>query len=217
LEAVRSINILRAGSAYPMQSEGSERQQRWPSRSLWFVVVVLLAIAAAIVLATAPFATLIGPSAFALSGALHGMFAFLLLVVMTIGLYLAWSLFVGRLRAFSDLQLITTVMATLAFLTIVFGNWIYIGYRANATDSPRSYFLSQMPDIHKVFFEFKEYVALFTLPLSVAAAFIVWRYGKQVLDRNWTRIALAILIALNFFYFVIAFGLGAAVTKLKSV
>jgi len=200
-----------------MNIDTSERQQPWPQRSLLFVVIVLLAIAAVIVLATAPFATLIGPSAYALSGALHGMFAFLLMVVVTIGLYVAWSLFVGRLKAFSDLQLITTVMATLAFLTIVFGNWVYIAYRANTPDSPRSYFLAKMPDVHKVFFEFKEYVALFTLPLSVAAAYIVWRYGKQILERDWTRTAVAILVALHFFYFVMAFGLGAAVTKLKAV
>ena len=200
-----------------MNIDTSERQQPWPQRSLLFVVIVLLAIAAVIVLATAPFATLIGPSAYALSGALHGMFAFLLMVVVTIGLYVAWSLFVGRLKAFSDLQLITTVMATLAFLTIVFGNWVYIAYRANTPDSPRSYFLAKMPDVHKVFFEFKEYVALFTLPLSVAAAYIVWRYGKQILERDWTRTAVAILVALHFFYFVMAFGLGAAFTKLKAV
>lgn len=199
-----------------MNIDTSERQQPWPQRSLLFVVIVLLAIAAVIVLATAPFATLIGPSAYALSGALHGMFAFLLMVVVTIGLYVAWSLFVGRLKAFSDLQLIT-VMATLAFLTIVFGNWVYIAYRANTPDSPRSYFLAKMPDVHKVFFEFKEYVALFTLPLSVAAAYIVWRYGKQILERDWTRTAVAILVALHFFYFVMAFGLGAAFTKLKAV
>jgi len=200
-----------------MDIEASDRQQPWPKRSLPFVIIVLVATAAVIVLTTAPFATLIGPSAYALAGALHGMFAFLLLVVMTIGLYLAWSLFIGRLKAFSDLQLITTVMATLAFLTILFGNWVYIAYRANTADSPRSYFLEKMPDVHKIFFEFKEYVALFTLPLSVAAAFIVWRYGRQILERDWTRAAVAILIALHFFYFVLAFGLGAAVTKLRSI
>ena len=200
-----------------MDNEIPKGQQPWPQRSLLFVIIVLVAIAAVIVFATAPFATLFGPSAYALSGALHGMFALLLLIVMTIGLYLAWNLFVGRLKAFSDLQLITTVMATLAFLTIVFGNWIYIAYRTNTPDSPRSYFLAMMPDVHKVFFEFKEYVALFPLPVSVAAGFIVWRYGKQILERDWVRTAVAILIALHFFYFVLAFGLGAAVTKLKSI
>ena len=192
-------------------------QRPWSEPSLLFVVIVLVAIATAIVLATAPFTTLFGPSAYALGGALHGLFGFLLLVVMTIGLYIGWSLFVGRFQAFPDLQLITTVMATLALLTIVFGNWIYIGYRATTPESPRSYFLARMPEVHAVFFEFKEYTALFTLPLSVAAAFTVWRYGRQVLERDWTRTAVAILIALNFFYFVIAFALGAAVTKLKSI
>ena len=68
-----------------------------------------------------------------------------------------------------------------------------------------------------VFFEFKEFTALFTLPLSVAATFILWRYGRQILERNWTRTSVAILIALHFFYFMLAFGLGAAVTKLKSI
>jgi len=64
-----------------------------------------------------------------------------------------------------------------------------------------------VPEVHKVFFEFKEFTALFTLPLSVAAAFILWRYGRQILERNWTRTSVAILIALHFFYFVLAFGL----------
>jgi len=200
-----------------MNEKTPASQRPWSEPSLLFVIIVLVAIATAMVLATAPFTTLLGPSVYALGGALHGLFGFLLLVVMTIGLYIGWGLFVGRFQAFSDLQLITTVMATLAFLTIVFGNWIYIAYRTSTPESPRSYFLARMPEAHTVFFEFKEYAALFTLPLSVAAAFIVWRYGRQILERDWTRTAVAILIALNFFYFVIAFALGAAVTKLKSI
>jgi len=42
------------------------------------------------------------------------------------------------------------------------------------------------------------------------------RYGNQVLDRPWLRYSVAILLGLSFFYLVVAFGLGAAVTKLKS-
>jgi hypothetical protein len=123
----------------------------------------------------------------------------------------------GRIGAFPDLQIVTTVMATLSFVTIASGNWIYIAYRANTPDSPRSYFLANMPDVHKIFFEFKEFTALFTLPLSVAAAFIAWRYGREIVERGWARRAMAILIALCFFYFSIVFGLGAAVTKLKAI
>jgi len=75
--------------------------------------------------------------------------------------------------------------------------------------------MANMPVVHKIFFEFKEFMALFTLPLTVAAAFVLWYYGAQVLDRKWMRYTVAVLLALSFFYLVVAFGLGAAVTKLK--
>ncbi|MBI2191376.1 MAG: hypothetical protein HYU36_05275 [Planctomycetes bacterium] len=196
-----------------------ESHQEWSALSLAFVMGALVSTSALIVLITAPFTKILGPSAFALGAALHGLTAFVLLVVATVSLYLAWRLYMGRIQAFPDLQLATTVMATLAFITITFGNWIYIPYRAKIPDSPRSYFLTNMPEVHQVFFEFKEFTALFTLPLATAAAFILWRYGRQILaDRHArTRTAIAILIALHFFYFVIAFGLGAAVTKLKAI
>lgn len=189
----------------------------WSNRQLLLVVAVLIAVAFAVVLSTAPFTVILGPSQHALAAALHGLFSFLFLIVSTVGLYLAFRLFTGRIRSFPDLQLATTTMAVLSLITIIFGNWIYISYRAKGPESPRSYFLENMPEVHKVFFEFKEFAAIFTLPLSVAAAFILWRYGKEILDRSWTRTAVSILIALNFFYLLIAFGLGAAVTKLKGL
>ena len=55
----------------------------------------------------------------------------------------------------------------------------------------------------------------FTLPLAVCAAFILWRYGVQTLERPWLRYSVAVLMGLAFFYLVVAFGLGAAVTKLR--
>jgi hypothetical protein len=144
------------------------------------------------------------------------MAALLYLFVGTIGLYLGWRLLTGHIRAFADLQLLSVVGATMAALAIGFGNWLYIFYRVKTPDSPRSYFLKTMPDIHQIFFEFKEFSALFTLPLMVCAAFILWRYGNQVLERPWLRYSVALLLGLSFFYLVVAFGLGAAVTKLKS-
>ena len=189
----------------------------WPAWSLAVVAAVLVALSTGIVLATAPFARILGPSAHAIGSACHGLAAFLLLVTSTIGLYLAWRLVMGRLQAFPDLQLLTVVSATLSLLTVVSGNWIYIAYRAKTPDAPRAYFLANAPEVHQVFFEFKEYAALFTLPLSVAALFIAWHYGREIVARTWTRVALASLMALHFFYFVVAFGLGAAVTKLKGI
>jgi hypothetical protein len=185
-------------------------------RSLLLVVVIMIGSALAVTLVTAPFTALLGGGAGAVPAAFHGLAAFIYLFVGTIGLYLAWRLLTGSIRAFADLQLLAVVGATLSFIAILFGNWLYIFYRAKTPDSPRTYFLKTMPDIHAIFFEFKEFAALFTLPLMVCAAFILWRYGNQVLDRPWLRYSVAILLGLSFFYLVVAFGLGAAVTKLKS-
>jgi hypothetical protein len=192
-----------------------EDREEASTASLILVIVLLIGSALAFTLLTGPFGALLGEHRGAIPAAFHGTMAFLYLFVGTIGLYLAWRLWTGRIRAFADLQLLATVSATFSFLAIVFGNWLYIYYRVKDSASPRSYFLATSPVIHKIFFEFKEFAALFTLPLTVVAAFVLWYYGVQVLDRKWLRYSIAIVLALSFFYLVVAFGLGAAVTKLK--
>jgi hypothetical protein len=184
--------------------------------SLVAVAVILVASALAFTAMTAPVTKLLGAGGGAVPAAFHGLAAFLYLFVGTIGLYLGWRLVTGRIRAFAELQLLATVSAALSLIAIVFGNWLYIYYRAKSPESPRSYFLATAPDIHQIFFEFKEFGALFTLPLTVTAAYLLWRYGTQVMERTWLRYTVAVLLGLSFFYLVIAFGFGAAVTKLKA-
>ncbi|HEX7126384.1 MAG TPA: hypothetical protein VF406_11550, partial [Thermodesulfobacteriota bacterium] len=184
-------------------------------RSLILVMAILLGSALVFTLLTAPFTDLLGESRGAVPSVYHAMAAFIYLVVGTVGLYLAWQLWTGRVRSVADLQLLSTVSATLAFLAIVAGNWLYIYYRAKDPASPRSYFLANAPAVHRIFFEFKEFAALFTLPITVAAAFLLWYYGAEALDRKWMRYTLAVLFTLSFFYLAVAFGLGAAVTKLR--
>jgi hypothetical protein len=169
------------------------------TRSLVAVVALMIGSALGVTLLTAPFTKLLGANAGAVASAFHGLAALL----------------TGRISAFADLQLLAVVMATMSFLAIVFGNWLYIFYRAKDSGSPRSYFMANAPEIHKIFFEFKEFAALYTLPLTVVAAFILWRYGSQVMERPWLRYTVAVVIGLSFFYLAVAFGLGAAVTKLK--
>jgi hypothetical protein len=185
------------------------------TRSLVAVMAIMIVSAVGFTLATAPFAKLLGEHAGAVPAAFHGLAAFLFLFIGTIGLYLGWRLLTGRIRAFADLQLLAVVAATSSLIAIIFGNWLYIYYRAPIPESPRSYFVKNVPDIHRIFFEFKEFGALFTLPLTVVAAFILWKYGAQVLARPWLRYSVAVLMGLAFFYLLVAFGLGAAVTKLR--
>ncbi|MBI2246498.1 MAG: hypothetical protein HYU65_00925 [Armatimonadetes bacterium] len=55
------------------------------------------------------------------------------------------------------------------------------------------------------------------LPFAVAVSFILVRYAGVAFRRRDLSTLAAVLLALVFFYFLVAFGLGAAVTKLKSV
>lgn len=192
-----------------------DRSGEESARLLWLVVLVLGLIGLTVAALTAPLDHLLGESASAVHAAVHGTVAGLFMVTATIGLFQGYRLFAGQARNIAELQVGSVANATLAVLTILSGNWIYIPYRASG--GPRSYFLEHAPEIHKIFFEFKEFAALFTLPLAVAAAYILVRYGHEVLRRRDLSTLVAVLLALVFFYFVVAFGLGAAVTKLKAV
>jgi len=182
---------------------------------LWVTVVVLGIIGGTIVLTTAPLQKLLGQSPAAIRGALHGLAAGLFMVTATIGVFQGYRLSVGTPRSILQFQIGSVVNAVGAFLTILLGNWAYIPYRA--AGGPRSHFLGQVPEVHKIFFEFKEFAALFTLPLAVVASFLFFYYGEQVLRRRELRVLAAVLLTLVFFYFLVAFGLGAAITKLKSI
>lgn len=185
------------------------------ARYLWLVVLVLALIGGAIMLVTAPVGKLLGDGVSPLRGALHGTIAGLFMITATVGLFQGYRLFTGHPRNIADFQVGSVANATLALFTIVLGNWAYIPYRA--LGGPRTWFLENNPVIHKIFFEFKEFTALFTFPLAVAAAYILIHYGSEVLRRKDLSSIVAVLLALVFSYFLIAFGLGAAVTKLKSI
>ena len=186
-----------------------------PIPVLWGVVVILGLVGLMVVVLTAPVEALLGPGKHAIRSALHGTVAGLFMVTSTVGLFQAYRIFAGTAWNIAELQVGSVVSAMLSALTILSGNWIYIPYRA--PEGPRSYFLQEAPEVHNVFFEFKEFVALFTFPLAVVAAYLLIRYGAEIYRRKGLNTMVAVLLVLLFFYFVIAFGLGAAVTKLKSV
>lgn len=179
------------------------------------ILVVMAAIASGILFVSSPTEKLLGESVYGIRSAIHGLVAGVLMVTMTIGLFQAFRLWSGAPIHVAELEVGSLVNAAVCFLTIVAGNWIYIPYRAGG--GPRSHFLETMPEIHKIFFEFKEFTALFTLPLVVAATYLIFRYGEKLNNNKPLREMTALLLVLAFFYFAVAFGLGAAITKLKSV
>jgi cytochrome bd-type quinol oxidase subunit 1 len=171
--------------------------------------------AAAFIMISSPTSKLLGGSDYAIRSALHGLAAGVFMVAITIGLFQAFRLWINIPINIREFEVGSIVTAVFCFLTVVSGNWLYIPYRA--AGGPRSHFLETVPEVHKIFFEFKEFLALFTLPLIVAACYIICRYGEHLSHNRYLREAVALLLILTFFYFTVAFGLGAAVTKLASV
>ncbi len=175
----------------------------------------MVLIALAFILISAPASKLLGDSAYAIRSALHGLAAGIFMVTMTIGLFQAFRLWINVPINVREFEVGSIVASVFCFLTILSGNWLYIPYRASG--GPRSYFLETAPEVHKIFFEFKEFLALFTLPLIVAACYIICRYGEHLNRSKQLRETVALLLVLAFFYFTVAFGLGAAITKLQAV
>lgn len=178
----------------------------WIVVSLFFVLLMFI---------TAPFGAFLGTSDWAVVSAVHGMLATFGILIVTVVGYLGWRLYIGQLRAYSDLRILALLGSLISAATIVFGNWIYIAYRA--TGGPRAYFLENNPAIHEIFFEFKEFIALFTLPVFVAVTYILWTYKDSLPQDRRLRTSLAIMMVMGWSLFLLTFILGAAITKLRSV
>ena len=183
--------------------------------TLLIVFVGGVAVVGLIVSITAPVGQLVGDTQWRWVSAFHGMAATVFLLGATIGTYLAWRLYIGEIKAFKDLKWLSAFSTVMAAATIAFGNWIYIAYRAPG--GPRGYFLGAMPEIHQIFFEFKEFIALFTLPSFLVATFILWKYGESLIGHREARAVPSILILLGMFFLFLAYVLGAAITKLAGV
>src|SRR3990172_4262260 len=123
---------------------------------------------------------------------------------------LSWSAKSGRRS-----QSIFYFVGTSFGCNIIFGNWVYIGYRE--AGGPRSWFLENSPEVHEIFFEFKEYIALFTLPLALGTMFTIWTYRERLREDKSLRTTVALLLIVKWAIFILTFILGAAITKLRSV
>jgi hypothetical protein len=178
----------------------------------WVILTVFLGFVLGF---SAPWEDLMGESPFASLATIHGIFATLGVIIGSATGYLGWRLLLGHLKAYRDLRILATVSSILAFLAIVTGNWIYIAYRG--AGGPREFFKANFPEIHEIFFEFKEFVALFPLPIAVAATFILWKYKDSLPMDEKLRNAVGVMIAVAWTVLMIAFVLGAAITKLMSV
>ncbi len=114
----------------------------------------------------------------------------------------------------------TSVMAIVAWLTVLTGTWIvYPWYRDAAATSPRNQLLANAAtaDWHKFGMEWKEHIAWIAPMLATAVAFTVIYYGAQLIRRGEMRRALLMLFTLAFAAAGIAGLFGAFITKAAPV
>jgi len=166
------------------------------------ILIVMALIGGGIFWVSSPTNKLLGESLYSIRSAFHGLFAGIFMITITIGLYQAFRLWKGGAINIHELEIGSVTSAVACFLTILFGNWVYIPYRA--AGGPKLHFLQTTPEIHKIFFEFKEFTALLTLPLLVCAAYIICRYGERLVSNRCLREMVALLLVLAFFYFTVA-------------
>ena len=181
-----------------------------------YLAIVAIGIIVLSIILTSPVESLLGKTKYALPGAIHGGIAILYFISATLLLYLSYQLFTNKLNDYNELRLVSLVSSILSFLTILFGAWIYIFYREK--NSVRAWFIENMPEIHKIFFEFKEMIALFTFPLTLTVFFILLVNDKKAFESNKKLATVVfILTLLAWIYMAIPFMLGAAITKIKSI
>lgn len=154
----------------------------------------------------------LGPSSWHVIAAFHGLLALILLISFAGSFEAIVGISGASIRR---LKVGTLAMSASSLLTIIMGTWLYIGYRS--PDNARIFLLKSAPLVHKFGMEFKEFVALFSLPLAVTAAYIAWTMGEELIENKHVRYILLACVTLAFIYITTAFGLGAAITKVKAV
>lgn len=196
----------------PIQKPSAETR---PFMVLIAVGAVMVLISEFIVARTAPIELLVENTQWSAIGTMHGVAGSADFLTSAITLYLSYRLLTGEISYLGDLKIMSVATAISLFITILLGNWIYIGYRAPGM--VQEYFLDTQPVLHMMFFEFKEIIALFTFPLATAAAFMLFRYQDDLIHRPWLRTLVFLLVALMFAFFIVTFGLGALITRIKPV
>ncbi len=183
--------------------------------SIVLVTGATLAIVGFLIATTVPFTSLFGLSSHTPIAAFHGMIATVLLVVSPIGVASGIRLLRGITSDVRTLKVYTVAISAIAFVAIAFGNWTLIGYRA--AGGAREWLKANNPEVHGVIFEFKEYLGLFTLPLAVVTAYLVWRYQDRIVKDRAMRETVGVLLSVTFLFFLATFVLGAAVARVRAV
>jgi hypothetical protein len=153
-------------------------------------------------------------------GTIHGFGSLLATVVAVYTGHLAFPLLRGVGKILPQMRTLTFWSTVIAFLAIATGNLSYMRYRAGIEfGGARAWLKENTPLGQYVLMEYHEFSVLFTLPLGVACAWILWKYGDSILERENRPVLTATCVALMAMMFFAMGGLvtGLGVAKIRSL
>ncbi|WP_115994874.1 hypothetical protein [Cohnella lupini] len=170
---------------------------------------------AALLFLSIPLFNALGVSNHKLMAILHGLGATITVILSCQTIHLVYPMLRGKKGAATKLELMLWLTNLLVLLTIIFGNWLYIAYRA--PDGPQEWLMYYNPPLHSIMMEFKEFVALYPLPLGIGAAFLLRRFRHNLVPGSAASSIVALLVTLFWICLLIGFVLGFGLAKLKMV
>ena len=194
-------------------NETSLERTRLPQKKdIATVCIYGLSILSASLFLFIPLANLLNPSPWQrYMGTIHGFASLIAVVVISYVGHLAFPLLRGNIKILPQMRTLTFWSTIVSFLAIASGNWVYMRYRAPELGA-RAWIKANTPLVHYLFMEYHEFTVLFTLPLSASCAWVLWKYGDSILEKENRPILTTTCIALMAMMF---FAIGGMVTGLN--
>lgn len=170
---------------------------------------------AALLFLSIPLFNVLGFSNHKLMAVLHGLGATVTVIMSCQTIHLIYPMLRGKAGAAARLEWMLWLTNLMVLLTIVFGNWLYIAYRA--PDGPQEWLLYHSPALHLIVMEYKEFVSLYPLPLGIAAAVLLRRFRHALEPGSAASGIIALLITLFWICLLIGFVFGIGLAKLRMV
>lgn len=170
---------------------------------------------AALLFLSIPLFNVIGFSNHKLMAILHGLGATVTVIMSCQTIHLTYPMLRGKNGAAASLEWTLWLTNLMVLLTIVFGNWLYIAYRA--PDGPQEWLMYHSPAAHLIVMEYKEFVSLYPLPLGIAAAVLLHRFRHALEPGSAASRIIVLLITLFWICLLIGFVFGIGLARLRMV
>jgi hypothetical protein len=168
-----------------------------------------------------PLVNLIHPSPWQRSlGMIHGFGAMMATIVTVYAGHLAFPLLRGSAKILPQMRSLTFWSAIVTFLSIATGNLGYMRYRASMDfGGARAWLKENSPLGQYVYMEYHEFSVLFTLPLAVGSAWVLWHYGDKILEKSNRPVLASVSIAVMamMFYAMGGFVTGLGIAKIHAL